>query len=514
MKTEEMVILREVCRALCTTDLGINDIARMHKTSAKRVFRIKNRLETLRLSWDQVQALSQKKLQGALYPKRKNRYVRRKPNWVEVYELMRNKHQTLIQIWEEYRLVNPADAYSYSQFTRQYKGFLSTVDVSMKMIHRPGECVYVDYAGLTIEYTENKVTKKAHVFVGVSGASNYTFAMACRDQSTESWIDAHNKMFAFFGGVHQVVVPDNLKAAVIKAGTFPEINRTYLELSKLYDTVIAPARVRMPQDKSKAEAGVLFVSRWITAPLRRRQFYSLEEVNDAIKELLPVLNERKFKRLPGTRHSRFLEMDKPALKPLPSKPFEFTTWVAEQKVPSDYHLVILKHTYSVPYQYVGKMVEACYSSSTVQFFHDSQRIATHRRSYEVEGRTLDKSHMTKAHQAYSERQLSDFLLWAKDIGVYAVTAIEAQFQGKPEYSYSAAINCDKLKRLSTLHGGARFEAACHRASLLKSLTVKTIRSILNRKVESLDLSETVPEDVIPSHHNLRGADYYSVGGVL
>ncbi len=278
--------------------------------------------------------------------------------------------------------------------------------------------------------------------------------------------------------------------------------------------MIAPSRVRKPQDKSKAEAGVLFVSRWITAPLRRRQFFSLEEINEAIKELLPVLNERKFKRLPGTRHLRFLEVDKPELKSLPSKPFEFTTWVAEQKLPSDYHLIIRDHAYSVPYEYVGKMVEACYSNSTVQFFHDNKRIATHKRSYEVGGRTLDKNHMTKAHRAYSEREFSDFLLWAKGIGVYAVSVVEAQFEGKPDYSYSAAIKCDKLKRLASLHGDSRFEAACHRAHLLQSLTVKTIRSILTRKVESLELPQDPCVDELPTHQNVRGANYYSTGAAI
>jgi hypothetical protein len=200
----------------------------------------------------------------------------------------------------------------------------------------------------------------------------------------------------------------------------------------------------------------------------------LEEINSAIQELLPALNERKFRRLPGTRYSRFLEIDKPALKSLPSKLFECMTWVHEQKVPADYHLYVEEHAYSVPYQYVGQLVEACYSYTTVQFFHDHQRIAIHKRSFEKGGRTLDKTHMTKAHQIYSERNLVDYLMWAKPIGVYAISAVEAQFDGKPEYSYSASINCDKLKRLCSLHGEARFEAACQRASLLHSLTVKRL----------------------------------------
>lgn len=513
MNTKIMQDVRNISWMLFTSEFSINKIAQALNTSPKRVSKIQDRLKEAKLTWEDVENTGDHKLEKLIYPKSQNRYERRMPDWIEVHEKMRQKHQTLIQIWEEYRLINPADAYSYSQFTVHYDTFKKTVDVTMRMEHRPGECVFVDYAGLTIPWQDGDAECKAHVFVAVSGASNYTFAMACRDQSTESWIEAHNKMFFYFGGVHEVIVPDNLKAAVIRPGPFPTLNRTYLELARHYGTVIAPARVKRPQDKSKAEAGVLFVSRWITVPLRRRNFFSLEEINSAIQELLPALNERKFRRLPGSRHSRFLEIDKPALKLLPSKPFECVTWVHEQKVPSDYHLYIEQHAYSVPYQYVGKLVEACFSHTSVQLFHDHQRIAIHKRSFEVGGRTLDKTHMTKAHQVYSERNLGDYLMWAKSIGVYAISAVEAQFEGKPEYSYSAAINCDKLKRLCSLYGEARFEAACQRASLLHSLTVKTIRSILTRKVDALDVPEPLNADNFPIHSNVRGAEYYTAGGV-
>lgn len=512
MNQSQMVIVREICRMLLTTDQYISVIAKTLNTSRKRVTKIKKRLTRRKLSWNDVKQMGDSKLKRTLYPKPKNRYKRRVPNWIDVHEKMRHKHQTLAQLWEEYRLINPSDAYSYSQFTALYAQFLKTVDVTMRMVHHPGECVFVDFAGLTIPWQDGEVERKAHVFVAVAGASNYTFAIACRDQSAESWIHAHNMMFFYFGGVFQVVVPDNLKAAVILAGAFPTLNRTYLELARHFNTVIAPARVRKPQDKSKAEAGVLFVSRWITAPLRRRKFFSLEEINEAIRELLPALNERKFRKLPGTRHSRFLEIDKPALKPLPAKRFEYVTWVHVQKVPADYHLYVDGHAYSIPYQYVGKQVEACYSNTMVQFFHDNQRIASHKRSYEKGGRTLDKLHMTKAHRAYSERQLGDFLTWAKPIGVYAVSAVEAQFDDKPDYSYSAAIACDRLKRLCSLHSEPRFEAACKRASLLQSLTVKTIRSILNRKIESLDIPESISMEGFPVHQNVRGSNYFQANG--
>ncbi len=512
MNASRMVIVREACRLLLSTNMSINEIARVLSISAKRVSRIHKMLRRLKLTHGQVEGMGDSALKLVLYPKRRNHHLKRVPNWSAIYELMRNRHQTLIQLWEEYRLINPADAYSYSQFTYHYSVFLKSVDISMRMVHHPGECVFVDFAGLTVPYFEQGNEKQAQIFVAVSGASNYSFAYACRDQTTESWIDAHNCMFVFFDGVHHVIVPDNLKAAVIRAGKFPLLNRTYLEMACHYDTVIAPARVRKPKDKAKAEAGVLFVTRWITAPLRRRKFFSLEEINEAIREMLPALNERKFRRLPGTRHSRFLEVDKPALKPLPSNPFELISWIAEQKVAPDYHVFVEGHFYSVPYQYVGKMVEACYSTSTAQIFHDHKRIATHKRSYEPGGRTLDKAHMTSTHRAYSERQLGDFIKWAKGIGVHTLDVVKAQFEGKLNDSYTAAICCDKLKRLCSMHGAERFEAACRRAVFLDSLTYKTISSILSRRIESLELPEQLNQESFPVHQNVRGSSYYDTRG--
>lgn len=245
MNSEQMLEVREIAWMLLTSEFSINKVAQTLNTSAKRVSKIQDRLNKAKLAWVDIENMGDHKLIKLIYPKHRNRYERREPNWIEVHEKMRQKHQTIVQIWEEYRLIDPRDAYSYSQFTVHYNAFKKTVDVTMRMVHRPGECVFVDYAGLTIPWQDRDTERKAHVFVAVSGASNYTFAVACRDQSTESWINANNKMLLFLEGVHEVVVPDNLKAAVIKAGAFPTLNRTYLEWARHCGTVIAPSRVRL-----------------------------------------------------------------------------------------------------------------------------------------------------------------------------------------------------------------------------------------------------------------------------
>src|SRR5690606_4487685 len=270
---------------------------------------------------------------------------KRQPDWPHIHHLMQAKHQTLIQLWEEYRSVQPSDAYCYSQFTYYYRDYVKSIDVSMRQYYRPGEVCFVDFAGKRIPWTDMNTGEMhwAEIFVGVLGYSQLVFAMALRSQKLEDWLAAHQRMLSFYGGVPQLVVPDNLKSAVTTPGKFAEINHSYQELAEHYGFVIEPARVRRPQDKSLAEIGVLLVTRWITVILRRRQFFSVEEINQAMEALLKQLNQRPFKRVEGNRSSRFEDMEQAALMCLPDKSFDIGRWVHQQRVNRDYHVYAQGH---------------------------------------------------------------------------------------------------------------------------------------------------------------------------
>jgi transposase len=224
---------------------------------------------------------------------------------------------TLNLLWQEYKEQHP-DGYQYSWFCHSYRDWAARLDVVMRHEHRAGEKLFVDYAGQAVEIVDpaTGAINKAQIFVAVLGAGSYTYAEATASQSLEDWIGAHVRAFSFYGGVPEAVVPDNLKSGVSKACRYePDINPTYNDLARHYQTVILPARVRKPRDKAKAEAGVLLVERWILARLRKHTFFSLDELNREIKRLLRDLNNKPFKKLPGSRKSRFEEIDKPALKP-------------------------------------------------------------------------------------------------------------------------------------------------------------------------------------------------------
>lgn len=507
--------MREGIRLAVTAPTWSHRKAAQHARVAPGTIRkYRKRAKMLGLAWSDIQTMDDAALEAAFLTSKRRLSDKRLPDWAWVHEQMQAKYQTLLELWEEYRRTNPDDAYSYSQFTYHYRYYVVKLDLTMRQVHYAGECVFVDYAGTTIPWIDEKTgqTRYAEVFVAVLGCSNYTFVWASRSQKLEDWIEAHNRMLIFFGGVPQVIVPDNLKAAVTRAGSLPELNRTYLEFSRHYECVISPARVRKAQDKAKAEAGVLFVTRWITMALRRRRFFSLPEINNAIAELLAKLNDRSFKRLPGSRRSRFEQLDKPVLRPLPDRPFQFAEWVAEQKVGPDYHVYVRNHAYSVPHRLVGEKVEARVSARTVELFHRNRRVAAHMRSDMSGEHTTDPNHRPAKHQAYAAQTRERFDTWARRLGASSRAAVDAQFDDKPDYSISARKACSQLQQLARMYGDERFEAACVRAGSINSLTVKSIRSILQRR-----LDEATPEDApsqaqLPLHHNVRGPEYYQLGG--
>ena len=223
--------------------------------------------------------------------------------------------------------------------------------------------------------------RQAQIFIGVLGASNYTYVEAQWSQELPNWINGHVRMFSFFGGVPEIVVPDNLKAGVKNPCRYePDLNPTYQDLAEHYGVAVIPARSRKPKDKAKAEVGVQVAERWILARLRNRSFFSLAELSQAIRELLAPLNQRTMKHLNHSRLEFFELLDQPALRPLPDQPYEFATW-KKARVHIDYHIEFKKHYYSVPHTLIHEEVYVRATESTVEIFFENRRIASHPRSH-------------------------------------------------------------------------------------------------------------------------------------
>lgn len=503
--------LRKALRMILTTDSSNRHIGYQSGFHHSTIQRYRVIVQASGLALEQWLALDDRRLEACFFKRRGQSNDKRTPDWQYVYQQLQHKGVTLTLLWHDYVLIDPDSAYSYSQFVHHFRLYRSKIDVTMRQTHFAGEESYIDFTGKLIPYYDMTTKKQCHaqVFVSALGCSDLIFARACKTQKLADWIECHVRMFEFYGGVPAILVPDNLRSAVSKAGKIPEINRTYEDMATHYGCHIFPARPRKPQDKSKAELAVKLVTRWIIARIRNRQFFSIEEINEVIAGLLEQLNARPFKRLPGCRRSRFEELDKPMLKPLPEKPFEFGEWSNKLKVGPDYHVFLDNHAYSVPYKLVSQHVEARFTAREIEIFHLGKRVAIHNRIDEPGGHTTNPAHRPVQHAAYV-RQLEDFVAWAIEIGRATTDVVKAQFHGKPDYSAVGVKACDQLQHLCRLHGAERFEMACQHAARLHSMTVKTIRAILQSNADQLP--SNVPTHInLPTHQNIRGASYFAGG---
>lgn len=505
-----MRLIKEVLRLKHAARLSHRQIARALKLSLGVVSKYLSAAERAGLSWPLPDAMDDTALERALWPgdsPPEPRFAR--PDFSYVHEQLRRKGVTRQLLWEEYRAAHPADGYGYTQFCVFYREWTKHLRLSMRQTHRAGEKLFVDYAGLTVAVV-NAVTgetREAQVFVAVLGASNYTYAEATWTQALPDWVSSHARAFAFFGGAPRLVVPDNLKSGVSRACRYePLLNTTYSEMLAHYQTAALPARPYKPRDKAKVEAAVQLVERWILARLRNLSFFSLFDLNLAIRHLVSALNDHPFKRLPGSRRSQFEAIDRPALLPLPARPYEYAEW-KKVRVHLDYHVEVEGHYYSVPHALVRRELEARVTASTVEFFHRSRRVASHARSARRGAHSTQAEHMPKAHRAHLEWTPGRFLNWALEVGPSTRDLVRHLLESRPhpEMGYRS---CLGLLSLAKQYGQERLEAAAARALALSSPTRRSVHSILQRGIDRLPPAGEEPLITIRAHGNVRGPDYY------
>jgi transposase len=349
--------------------------------------------------------------------------------------------------------------------------------------------------------------RQAALFLAVLGASNYTYAEVFANQRTESWLTAHARAFAFFGGAPELLIPDNLKTGVAHSDRYEaEIAAPYRELAAHYGAAVLPARSGKPRDKAKVEGGVLIAYREIAAPLRKRSFFSLAELNAAIAAELTALNARPFQKLPGSRKSVFLEREAPLLRALPAEPYQHRTRKLAT-VHIDYHVELAGHYYSVPYHLAREKVELRFDARTVEVYHQGVRVALHVRSNRKGRASTQEAHMPEAHRQMAAWTPQRISAWAAKSGPATAALCEAIMAARPhpELGYRS---CLGVLRLEGKYGAARLEAACARALAYGGCSYRSVRSILERGLDAVPPEGAAAAPPQLTHENLRGAGYY------
>jgi len=411
------------------------------------------------LSWPLPESLDEDSLFRLLFPTHLRSSSREIPipDWAEIHTELRKKSVTLCLLWVEYREAHP-DGYGYSQFCALYGKWAKRLKPSMRLSHKAGEKLFVDYAGQTVPIVDPHTgeIRHAQIFVATLGASNYSYAEAQWSQELPNWIGGHVRAFAFLDGVPEVVVPDNLKAGVKHPCRYePDLNPTYQDLADHYGIAVLPTRVRKPKDKAKVEVAVLVVERWILARLRKRKFFSLAELNQAIRQLLEELNNRPMRHLGQSRRELFQSLDQPALKPLPATPYEFAVW-KKARVNIDYHVEFDKHYYSVPFSLIHQQVYIRATQHTIQISFKNRCVASHLRSHTRGSHTTVSDHMPPAHQKYADWTPERILRWAETMGPHTTQLIDALFASR-KYPQQAFRSCLGILRLGQRYGPDRLE---------------------------------------------------------
>jgi len=508
--------LKDVLRLKYDAGLSQRQIAAALGLSVGVVNKYLNAAQSAELTWPLPDGLSEAKLRQLLFPPQAfpPPSACAHPDFAAIHQELRRKGVTRLLLWQEYAEANPGAHYQYSQFCFYYRQWCARLKLSMRQIHRAGEKMFVDYAGQTVPIVDRSTgeIQQAQIFVAVLGASSYTYAEATPSQKLPHWIGSHVRAFEFFGGVPQLVIPDNLKSGVTRADRYePTLNRSYQEMLAHYSTAALPARPRKPKDKAKVEVAVQIVERWILARLRHQTFFSLGELNRAIRLLLEDLNTRSFKKLSGTRRSQFEALDQPALGPLPVEAYQFAEW-KKARVHVDYHVEVDGHYYSVPHALVSQQLDVRISALTIECFYQNRRVASHIRADEGrKGHTTVAEHMPSHHRAQSEWNPERFLNWAADIGPHTEQFVRGLLDSRkhPELSYRSCLGLLSLARHYT---STRLEAACQRALLLGAQRQRSVRTILECGLDSQPLPAPQPESEaafsLPVHENVRGAAYY------
>jgi transposase len=505
---------REIIRLKFSAGLPTREIARRLGLAPSTVRETLRRLESAGLGWPALDGMSDAALEEALYANRRSKRGYRhhaEPDWPTIHRELKRKHVTLLIVWDEYIAANPG-GYSYSRFCELYRGFESKLSPTMRQTHAAGERLFVDYAGDGVPVVIDRLTgeiRKAQIFVAVLGASSFTFAHASWTQALPDWIEAHVRALEAIGGAPHLLVPDNTKTAVIKACLYdPQVNRTYAEMAAHYDTAILPARPRKPRDKAKVEQAVLIVERWLLGRLRHRTFYSLADVNAAIADLMRRLNEeRPIRRLGVTRRQLLEQIDRPALKSLPSERYAFSEW-RSCRVGIDYHVEVAAHYYSVPHRHARAHVDARLTARTVEIFLKGERIAAHMRTSGNHKHTTVPEHMPSSHRRYAGWTVDRIRADARLIGPATAALCELILEARPhpEQGFRA---CLGVVRLAGPFGAERLESAAERAIDIGARTYSSVKSILDNNLDRRPARKRATDGTPILHANIRGSRYYN-----
>lgn len=509
-----MVKYREIIR-LGAEKYSMREIASRVGHSHHTIKDVLERASKNSLKWPLNEDVTDKELTEILYPNRKKSEYYAEPDYNYVHTELAKPGVTLTLLWTEYceKCRHEGQTpYMSTQFGDKYRKWARITKATMRITHKPGDAMQVDWAGNTIPVHDNTMgeTFAMYLFVAVLPCSCYAYAEACIDMKSENWLLSHVHAYDYFGGVTRLLIPDNLKTGVTTNTRYETIlNRSYQELAEHYDTAIVPTRVKHPQDKGAVEGSVKYISTWIIAALRDRIFFTLEEVQAAVREKLKEYNDKPFQKREGSRRSAYLEEEQPYMQPLPHEAYEPAVWT-KAKVGTEYLISDGKNRYSVPFDLIGETVDIRLTKNTVEIFYQGGRVASHKRMRVSQREPIIRTeHMPVKHQKYLGYTEDGIKNWANSVGENTVKVV-SRFISSVKEPEQAQKSCVGLMKLSERYGNIKLESACQRA--LSYSETPALRSISIILKNDSGKSDAKPTDEIKFYGITRGAAYFTKGG--
>jgi transposase len=500
--------IREILRLHFESGMSIRQIAVSCSLSRAAVSDTIARATAAGVSWPLSPEMDDAQLESLLYPQalgRKAKPESAMPDMQYIKGELSRAGVTLQLLWTEYIADNPG-GYQYSRYCQLYREWQKkTAEPWLHLDHKAGEEMMVDWAGQTMQIIDREAgePRDVYIFIATLPASNYLYVEPFFSMSLENWIAGHVHALEFFGGVPQIIVPDNAKTVSPTYCYYePELNLTYADMASYYNTAVVPTRVRHPKDKAKVEAHVLITYRSIMAPLRNRLFFSLADLRSAIFKLRDAVNVKPVQKLPGSRLSTFLDIEKHALKPLPEKPYE-VAFFSKAKVNPDCHFELKKCRYSAPHHLIGTTLVIRYTATTVEALHNGKRVAIHPRVMQPGERVTLDEHLPRSKREYCQWTPESLIASAGKVGPNAAMLAQRILESKP-HPMLAYRSCLGLLKLSRTYPPARVDAACARALKATAFSYKRVKDILEKGLDTVPFDEPANNSPVV-HENLRGA---------
>ncbi len=511
-KTIPMAQLKQLCR-LVGQNKGDREISRILHISRPTVKKYRAVIISKSLSYEKVQGLTDLEIDALIGVASKSKDKARETLdqvFMNTEKLLKKTGYTRELIWQDYIKENP-QGYSYTRFCELFQKWCKVSDVTMHMEHKVGDKLFVDFAGQKLSIVDKQTGEiiPVEVFAGILGASQLTYVEACNSQKIENFIACVENNLHYLSGVPLAIVPDNLKSAVTVANNYePDINQHFDDFGNHYGCVIVPARAMRPRDKALVEGVIKIIYTRIYTQIQKQTFFSLTDLNQAISEYLEIHNNTCFQGRSYSRRMLFEEIEKSVLNPLPVAKYQIKQYAVATVAKSSHVLLGCdKHYYSVPYSYISKKIRIVYSSTVVEIYYNSLRIAFHKRDLKPLSYTTQKEHMPSSHQFVSDWNPEKFIGWAESIGYETAQFVTKLLEVKtyPEQSYKA---CMGVLQLAKKTGNQRLNNACKRACDYGSYSYATIQKILQKGLDTIIAPNSEPQQPLPEHENVRGKEYY------